>query len=105
MKWRERAECARVVAGKPLYHPEDWFPAPTDEAGIAYAKQVCGRCLVRVDCREDILTVEGSSAGSQRFGVVGGMTGNERANHRRQERRRSVVSGPRSLTPRRAVSA
>lgn len=111
--WRAAAECARTATtgdGRviALYAAEDWFPVPTDEAGIAYAKGVCNqRCPVRDECLRAQMDHEGGSGRANRFGVFGGLTGDEReslyrSTTRRAARERRPENGPRSSTPRRA---
>lgn len=64
--WRDRARCAGA-------DPDMFF----DPAREAEAKAVCAKCPVRQECLDDEMAVE--QRGFQyRFGVRGGLTGNER---------------------------
>lgn len=66
--WQRDALCVE--------HPEvDFFPKRGGSAEPARA--VCGRCLVRIECREYALELKIPS------GVWGGTTPAERAGHRR----------------------
>ena len=70
--WRDEALCRQV-------DPELFFPETGGSA--RQAKQVCGRCPVRVEC------LDWAIAHDQRFGVWGGLTVSERMQLRRQRDR------------------
>jgi WhiB family redox-sensing transcriptional regulator len=60
--------------------PDVWFPDRTDTAGIKYAKSLCKRCPVLIQCRTDALNRP------ERHGVWGGLDEDERAAVLRRER-------------------
>jgi WhiB family redox-sensing transcriptional regulator len=68
--------------------PELWFRERSRTVdGVAdtrYAKDVCHNCLIRSDCLDDAMRLEGSSGLESRWGVRGGLTGPERYNLRRR---------------------
>ena len=68
--WTEHADCA----GGDTDH--DFFPHPTDYAGIARGKRICADCPVRVDCLGWALHLERSR--ERRYGIYGGLTPDER---------------------------
>lgn len=68
--WREDAACRDE-------DPELFFPHDTDHLGIAAAKRICDGCPVVVYCLLDALNTE-QRAAYGRFGVRGGLTGDER---------------------------
>lgn len=51
-------------------------PAPHLEA---LAKDMCERCEVTAECLADAMRIEGALAASARYGIRGGLTGEERA--------------------------
>jgi WhiB family redox-sensing transcriptional regulator len=61
--WREWALCAEV-------DPEAFFPEKGESTRAA--KDICRRCLVRVECLRSAL------ANDERFGVWGGLSDRER---------------------------
>jgi WhiB family redox-sensing transcriptional regulator len=73
--WAKTAVCKTGEAD-----PDTWFPDPTDRAGIAYAKTLCKRCPVLIQCRTDALNRP------ERFGVWGGLDEDERAAVLRRQR-------------------
>jgi WhiB family redox-sensing transcriptional regulator len=62
---------------------------PGGEGAIqaAEAKAVCNHCLVRPDCLEWALDLEGDSNEQYRAGILGGATPGERADMARQRKR------------------
>jgi WhiB family redox-sensing transcriptional regulator len=73
--WRLDALCAQVEAD--IFYSED--AAERNEA-----KRICGLCPVLVECREYALATR------EPEGVWGGMTPRARAQHRREQRRRTA---------------
>lgn len=73
--WRQHAACRD-------YEPEAFFPVAQPGKGVAgarmvaaeveYAKAVCARCPVRVEC------LTGALERDERYGIWGGMTTEER---------------------------
>lgn len=76
--WRANALCA-TPAGRRI----DFFPNPGDEQGIAKAKAICAACPVAAACLRDALAQEGGSHPEYRWGVRGGLTGDQRFNRHR----------------------
>lgn len=76
--WRDRALCAL-----PANRTVDFFPHPTDEQGIAKATALCEACPVRQLCLLDAIAQEGGSRPEYRWGIRGGLTGDQRFNRRR----------------------
>ncbi|WP_405695206.1 WhiB family transcriptional regulator [Streptomyces coelicoflavus] len=76
--WRDRALCA-TPAGLAV----DWFPNPADDQGITEAQAVCAACPVAAACLRDALAQEGGSHPEYRWGVRGGLTGDQRFNRHR----------------------
>lgn len=76
--WRASALCA-TPAGRRI----NWFPNPSDERGIAKAQAVCAACPVAAACLRDALNQEGGSHPEYRWGVRGGLTGDQRFNRHR----------------------
>ena len=76
MTWRDRVAC------RDLDSDAIWFPAEkncNDDRRWDTARAICAVCTVRDHCLDDALDVEGTVAGSQRYGMRGGMTPDERA--------------------------
>jgi WhiB family transcriptional regulator, redox-sensing transcriptional regulator len=83
-EWRRAAACADV-------DPSLFFPAGGPGAGLAVAaaKRVCRVCPVRATCIADVMAWEQPSG---RYGVVGGLSPNERQRlHLRQTRAGGVA--------------
>lgn len=78
--WRDRAACRGGG------DPERFFPTaeagPDYEAQVAVAKAVCAGCPVRAECLE--------WAAELPYGIAGGMTEDERRQHRAGRRGRRV---------------
>ncbi|MGH8934092.1 MAG: WhiB family transcriptional regulator [Egibacteraceae bacterium] len=75
-RWRLRAACLHA-------DPELFFPIGTTGPAlehIARAKEICARCEVRNQCLEWALST------GQDAGVWGGMSADERRDHRRRQR-------------------
>lgn len=72
MKWWEdpRRTCAKV-------DPEMFFPV--NVAGDRVAQAYCRTCPVRDACLADAMTREGRKGASGRYGIVGGLTPDQRA--------------------------
>lgn len=74
---------------------DEWFRdreiGPEGKAATKRVKQVCARCVVRVDCLSAALIEEDGVGRDYRFGVRGGLTGLDRAylveRGKRQKRR------------------
>lgn len=77
------------------HDPELWFSDRADQ--LAEAQRLCATCPVRPACLEDVLTAEGSTAASCRWGIVAGLTGEER---RAEYERRQEAAGQ---TPRKGL--
>lgn len=70
--WRASAVCAQVD------DPEQFFPIDTGPAGaaaVACAKKVCASCPVRTECLTDVMASEDPA---ERWGVVGGLSAQDR---------------------------
>jgi WhiB family transcriptional regulator, redox-sensing transcriptional regulator len=74
MVWRDRGACRGL-------EPEIFYPDPEDDTEADIAKQVCGRCSVKVTCLEFALQFR------EKEGVWGGATERERRRIVRQRRR------------------
>lgn len=81
--WRDDALCATEFTPEEADALFYGFKDSDERA----AKNVCGRCSVREDCLEDAMHMEGGSAAAVRFGVRGGLTGEERAQLHARRRR------------------
>lgn len=66
--WHEDAACRD-------HDPALFFPETGNEEEVTKAKAVCADCPVRAACLRDVMAWERPSA---RFGVVGGLSVNER---------------------------
>lgn len=69
--WRTRAAC-RGMDG------ELFFPNDSDTPGQANAKAICATCPVLDACLLDALDVEDRTGAYSRYGIRGGLTGDER---------------------------
>ncbi|MGW6917623.1 WhiB family transcriptional regulator [Kitasatospora sp. NPDC054939] len=69
--WQLRAEC-RTVDSAVFFHPSNERGAAAKDRDEA-AKQVCGRCPVRIECRRHALLTR------EPYGVWGGLTETERS--------------------------
>lgn len=67
--WSALALCAEA-------DPEAWYPEVGEAA--AAVKRICARCPVRLPCLEDAL------ASSERWGIRGGLSYNERRRLKRE---------------------
>lgn len=89
--WRTRAACRSK-------DPEIFFPngsSPAAELWISEAKEICGICPVRKACLELALAAEGWASGSQRYGIFGGLDGEERWTvHRSRTRAQAGIGQP-----------
>ena len=72
-EWTKKALCAEV-------DPEIFFPNKGDK--VAYVKQICKACSVRVEC------LEYSLQNNERFGIWGGLTEHDRRRVRSRKRAR-----------------
>ena len=80
MSWQDRAACGGMEAL--LFFGPDNEPRSAREIREAKAKAVCQTCPVRVQCLDYALR------NSIRYGIWGGLNGEERAReHRRRARR------------------
>lgn len=83
--WRDRAACRRGG------DPERFFPSaetgPEYEAQVVAAKAVCTGCPVLTECLTWALT-------ELPYGIAGGMTEDERRQHRAGRRGRSACRAP-----------
>lgn len=89
--WRARAACRSK-------DPEIFFPngsSPAAELWVSEAKAICETCPVRGACLDLALAAEGWASGSQRDGIFGGLTGEERwLVHRSRARARAGIGQP-----------
>lgn len=72
--WIEKANCLTE-------DPDLFFPGQTEHVKLAKAKLVCGECAVREEC------LKWAFDSDQRFGVLGGMSEQERERITRRRRR------------------
>ncbi|MEU8547810.1 WhiB family transcriptional regulator [Streptomyces roseoverticillatus] len=72
--------------------PELFFPARGDHATANLAREICARCPVIEACLADALKMEGGRSHSNRFGIRGGLSPNQRYQLARRLRRASRVS-------------
>lgn len=79
LSWRMFAVCSQ------LRNPDIMFP-DSDPRGIAAARAVCAGCPVVDECLASAMAEEGERHKDQRHGVRAGLTGEERANFRRQQK-------------------
>jgi WhiB family redox-sensing transcriptional regulator len=68
------AECAQVPD---IFYPEDW--QVSRNVDVALAKQICGRCPMKLECLEYALPNED-------HGIFGGLTAHERRQLRQLSR-------------------
>jgi len=80
MSWLDRAACQGMDA--PLFFGPDNEPRSEREIREAKAKAVCQLCPVRVQCLDYALR------NSIRYGIWGGLDGEERARERRRRAHR-----------------
>jgi WhiB family redox-sensing transcriptional regulator len=66
--WHHRATCRG-------YDSQLFFPEPGEDAQLLAAKRICAVCPVRRPCLTDVMAWEPPGA---RYGVVGGLSANER---------------------------
>ena len=79
--WRTRAACLDR-------DPETFFPHPSDRDGEDEAVAVCRRCPVEADCLDEAMDAETYRSTSDRHGIWGGKTPQQRyAMHRSQTRK------------------
>ncbi|MCF3102953.1 WhiB family transcriptional regulator [Streptomyces roseoverticillatus] len=87
--------------------PELFFPVRGDHATANLAREICARCPVIEACLADALKMEGGRSHSNRFGIRGGLSPNQRYQLARRMRRANqalgtaprpaeVAAGPRS---------
>lgn len=67
--WTDSAVC-REIGG------DLWFQE--FEGDRAYAKSICGVCVVRLQCLDYAMRIESGGGNWLRVGIYGGMTPNER---------------------------
>ena len=80
VSWLDRAACQGMDA--PLFFGPDGEARPEREIREAKAKAVCNLCTVRVQCLDYALR------NSIRYGIWGGLNGEERTRERRRRVRR-----------------
>jgi len=80
VSWLDRAACQGMDA--PLFFGPDGEARPERETLEAKAKAVCKLCTVRVQCLDYALR------NSIRYGIWGGLNGEERTRERRRRVRR-----------------
>jgi WhiB family redox-sensing transcriptional regulator len=72
-RWRDKAACLG-------HDPELWHATILDGAeDVAQAKAICATCQVTQTCLQEVLATEGMTGGRYRYGVRGGLDGDERA--------------------------
>lgn len=69
--WRDKAAC-RVEDADVM------FPDPSDKRGTRIAQAICLACPVRQQCLEHAMAVEGGCRRESRYGVFGGLDGDQR---------------------------
>ena len=75
--WHHQAACRDT-------EPELFVPAQSSREQVEVAKQVCARCPVLAECLVDVMAWERPG---HRYGVVGGLSGNEREQVHRANRK------------------
>ncbi len=86
--WRERAHCLRKNPN-PLSHDNDAFKdlesttrggihATNQQAYVAFKKRCHSHCLVRTECLQEAMRLEGAAGSQNRHGIWGGKTPGER---------------------------
>jgi WhiB family transcriptional regulator, redox-sensing transcriptional regulator len=86
--WHSRALCRPDNPGG--HDPELWHAHPLTQArDLKEAKEVCARCPVLGECREDALRIEAGKGPTSRYGIRAGLTGRERYRLARQRAGRS----------------
>lgn len=73
--WSDDSLCSTEVT--PDVADMMFFDSPPHLAKLA--KDMCARCEVTEDCLADAMRIEGALAASARYGIRGGLTGEERA--------------------------
>ncbi|QNA74187.1 WhiB family transcriptional regulator [Streptomyces sp. So13.3] len=81
------ALCARI-------EPELFFPEPGDSKTANLAREICAHCPVVAACLVDALRVEGGAGHSNRFGIRGGKTPNQRFRIYKYFRKPTVPAQP-----------
>lgn len=76
MSWQDRAACRGIDAD--LFFGSDNESPQQRKAREAKAKTICASCPVRAQCLDDALR------NSIRYGIWGGLNGEERARERRR---------------------
>lgn len=84
MNWPDGGACS--VRDVPLFFAPDGEGEAEREIREAKARALCGSCLVRAKCLEYALR------NSIRYGIWGGLNGEERAQERRRRARRSYAA-------------
>ena len=80
--WRTQAACLD-------HDPETFFPHPSDREGEDAAVAVCWQCPVEADCLADAMEAETCRLTSDRHGIWGGKTPQQRYALYRKEGRRN----------------
>ncbi|MFD9947724.1 WhiB family transcriptional regulator [Nonomuraea sp. NPDC059023] len=83
--WQDNAACARNPDLAELFFAPDGEREPARDIREKKAKEVCGGCLAKVDCREYALERP------EKYGMWGGENENERASERRIRMRRAAA--------------
>jgi hypothetical protein len=97
--WRTFAACA-AACRRGDADPSWWFPTRNDAtspgAGGSYARAraICTGCLVRRECLEECLIVEGCCSKNEVSGMFGGATPEERIRLARERRRLAAPAVP-----------
>lgn len=72
-RWVSDANCKNVDV-------EIFFPDhhSNNMKQVLFAKEICSRCVARIECLEDALRIENDVSMHYRYGIFGGMTPKER---------------------------
>lgn len=84
--WMDQALCTKVG------HPDDWFPKKTGPA-LGPVK-VCNACPVRMLCLERALKLEKDKPLGEIWGIVGGLTAEQRRRLRSKKRKPETEPRP-----------
>lgn len=79
--WTKRSAC---LSPEGVEAHDEAFEKPGSKRSVDKAKAFCAECSVRELCLEDAMDREGDLAASNRYGVFGGLSPNERHNKYRR---------------------
>ncbi|MFC5994302.1 WhiB family transcriptional regulator [Pseudonocardia hispaniensis] len=92
--WRRDAACARPGVDPDVFYP--LHSGPAGAAAVERAKAVCAGCPVRSACLRDAMAAEEPG---ERWGVIGGMSAEERAALHAGDRGATPAPDPVPMTP------